>query len=217
MWWSLRKYLNDNIIRFDHNIYKAPHKNYGRRTRYMDFYIYLHKTIDIKPELGWDGIKQIVATKAHKNYYGTVNRESYADLYTHQRLYFDALITWKQYKYQYIAKELYDTVGYNANIDIDYDGKIILIIRRPTLFQKIYNFYDIMFKQRYQNMTIKLLNDDTSEEKFLTINLSTFKNMNYNNMNMIENECEIYEIYPNNNKLSNKDNNITNIFCNNKK
>lgn len=211
MWWSLGKYLNDTIIRFDHNIYKAPHKNYDRRTRYMDFYLYLHNTKDIRPELGWDGIKQIVATKAHKNYYGTVNRESYADLYTHHRLYFDAALYWRQYKYQYVVKELHETVGYNSNIAIDCDGKIMLIIRRPTLLQKIYNFYDIMLKVRYQNMTIKKLNYDTSEEEFLNVNLSAIKMNIQNTIN--KNECEIYEIYPNYQSSNIKDIHIKNMLC----
>lgn len=195
----MRNHLNDTVVRFYHQLFKAPNNSYGhRRTRYMDSYFLLNPTIDINTDIGGEGLGYIVATKSYRNYYGS-SRESYHELWVNHKLYYDASLSWQHYKFQYVSKSLHEIVGHNARIDIDCGGRLMLVIRRPTLKDSIYNLYTSIMSQKYnisdphfytrRNMTIKQINEDTNQEQFINFDLLKYRRKEYKQY-----ECQIYMI-----------------------
>ena len=201
---SLNNYLNNTVVRFYHQRYITPNITYKqRRTRYMDSYFMLNPGEDINIDIGGEGMGYIVATKAYKSYYDS-SRQSYHEFWVSHKLYYDVTLSWQHYKFQYVAKSLDEIVGHNARIDIDCGGRLILVIRRPTLKDFTYNLYisimsyimkiindlkNISLEHSPRNITIKQINEDTNEEYFLNFDISKYQGKNY-----IKYECQIYMI-----------------------
>ena len=201
---SLGSYLNDNVVRFYHQLYRARNITFKmRRTRYMDTYFLLWPSADIGTliENGGDAMDHVVATKAYKDYYfGT--RESYHILWLTHQLYYDVTLLWQHFKFQYTAKALHEFLGHNSCIDIDCNGRIILILRKPTLKDNIYQYYDNITSYRADNVplgtikpneliiTIKIINEMENDEYFIDFDLLKYKSIEYQQYS-----CQIYVIH----------------------
>ena len=204
---SLGNYLNDTVVRFYHQLYRAPNSSFsGRRTRYMDSYILLWPSADINKfiENGGDGMDRVVATKTYKSYYDST-RESYHTLWLIHQMYYDVTLSWQHFKLQYAAKALHELLGHNARLDIDCGGRIILILRKPTIKDRIYNYYDNITSYKRdadpyssntnpnepKNITLKLINENTNYESFLDFNLTKYQRRS----EYQKYECQVYVLH----------------------
>ena len=207
---SLRNDINDDIVRFSHEVIKAPNITYyNRRGRYKDACLYLNPS------------KDIVATKYYKHYYFDKSRENYHYMWLNHIIYYDITLSWQHYRYQYTSKVLHDILGYNSYIDIDCYGSLILILRRPTIRDNINNFYDNITNYKMGNpsddnalneqkiMIIKQVNENTNKEHFITLNLAQ-----YDGIRISTYKCHIFLIYTSMN--NNNNNNINNNNSTNK-
>lgn len=162
----------------------------------MDSYILLWGSDDINKLItyGGDCMDPIVATKAYYSYYDSNTREDYHKLWLLHQVYYDVTLSWKHYKFQYASGALYEILGHNSHIDIDCGGRIILILRKPTISDYLHEYYDnyTLYKTdgEKKDITIKVVNEDTNFEYFLDFDLKKYREENYNQYN-----CQIYVIH----------------------
>ena len=172
----------------------------------MDSYFlqWPHADINKLIENGGDAMDSVVATKAYKSYYDEGTRESYHKLWLMHQVYYDVTLLWQHLKFQYVSKSLHELLGHNARIDIDCGGRIILILRKPTLKDYAYDFYDsitsykedadpdssIINPNARKNITLKVINENTNYENFLDFDLIKYQNKEYKQY-----PCQVYVIH----------------------